>query len=47
MERNRPLMPTHPHPNMPKEGTKGMIAGLAAAPLDKAYDTARSAVSGH
>merc|ERR1712093_244613 len=46
MESNRPLMPTHPHPNMPKEGVKGMVAGLAAAPLDRAYDTARSAVSG-
>ncbi len=46
MESNRPLMPTHPHPNMPKEGVKGMVAGLAAAPLDRAYDAARSAVSG-
>jgi hypothetical protein len=31
---------------MPKEGVKGMVAGLAAAPLDRAYDAARSAVSG-
>jgi hemerythrin superfamily protein len=46
METNRPLMPTHPHPNMPKEGVKGMVSGLAAAPLDRAYDTARSALSG-
>merc|ERR1712108_97097 len=46
MESNRPLMPTHPHPNMPKAGVKGMVAGLAAAPLDRAYDAARSAVSG-
>merc|ERR1712000_18542 len=46
MESNRPLMPTHPHPNMPKGGVKGMVAGLAAAPLDRAYDAARSAVSG-
>jgi hemerythrin superfamily protein len=46
METNRPLMPTHPHPNMPKEGMKGMVAGLAAAPLDRAYDAARSVVSG-
>lgn len=46
IESRRPMMPTHPHPNAPKKGAAGMAAGLTAAPLDRAQDAVRSALSG-